>query len=98
MVQWGERWLPQCGQCMGGAKASQWVGGAREGEGGRCTGRDEVGPVVVELRAAPPQCEWLLASVGGMPQTVSGRLWCAQLVAGHPLVGVDPQPMQGATP
>ena len=33
MVQWGERWLPQCDWGMGGAKASQWVGGASEGEG-----------------------------------------------------------------
>ena len=32
MVCWGERWLPQCGGGMGGAKLSQWVGGASEGE------------------------------------------------------------------
>ena len=33
MVCWGERWLPQSGGGMGGAKLSQWVGGASEGEG-----------------------------------------------------------------
>ena len=33
MVCWGERWLPQCGGDMGGAKLSQWVSGASDGEG-----------------------------------------------------------------